>query len=215
MKLKTLILGPFMFCMLWFLGWESYAVYDAREKTEAIFASFRNAENLPVRWDDLDARRQSILLQVEDPKFWTHKGVDLKTPGAGITTITQSLAKWLYFEKFTPGFSKIEQSLIALFVIDPRVPKPVQLDTYLNIAYFGEINGKTIVGFDAAARTFFRKRVPELTERQFLQLVAALVGPNTYTPGTQTNLNRMARIQRYIAGKCRPKSSRDTHYENC
>lgn len=42
---------------------------------------------------DLSAWQLDALLKIEDPAFYRHKGVDLKTPGAGLTTITQSLVK--------------------------------------------------------------------------------------------------------------------------
>lgn len=61
---------------------------------------------------DLDRRQLSILLAMEDPGFYTHKGVDLKTPGAGLTTITQVLVKKLYFKEFKPGLRKIKQILL-------------------------------------------------------------------------------------------------------
>jgi len=204
-----------MFCVLWFLGWESYAIYTAREKTPDIFAPFHDETQLAVRWDDLTPEKQNILLRVEDPKFFAHKGVDWKTPGAGVTSITQAIAKRLYFEKFTPGFAKIEQTLIALFVIDPAVPKTVQMNTFLNIAYLGTKNGTDIIGFNNGANAYFYKDADQLSTFEFVQLTAALVGPNSYTPGTKRNLKRTSKIQALLADKCRPKSNRDVYYENC
>lgn len=215
MKLKTLIFGPLMFCILWFLGWESYAIYTARGKTEEIFAPYQNEHSLAVAWADLTREHRNILLTVEDPRFFEHHGVDLRTPGAGITSITQAIAKRLYFEKFTPGFAKIEQTLIALFVIDPVVPKTVQMNTFLNIAYFGSRQGEEITGFDAAARWYFSKPADGLSSFEFTQLVAALVGPNAYAPGTDANLKRTSKIQALLAGKCAPVSNRDVLYERC
>ena len=211
MKLRTLILGSLMFCILWFLGWEAWAVYAAREKTPEIFAPYRDPSKLSLTWNDLSAEQQNILLSVEDPAYFTHRGIDMRTPGAGTTTITQAIAKRLYFKKFTPGFARIEQSLIAMMVIDPAVDKATQLNTFLSVAYFGE----GLIGFDAAARKFFGKSVPALDRPEYIRLVATLIGPDRTTPGTADNEARAVRIARLIRGECKPQNNRDVTYEAC
>lgn len=209
MKLRTLILGSLMFCLLWFLGWEAWAVYSARKKTAEIFALYNG--DLALRWADLSQEQQEILIRVEDPAFFAHRGIDMRTPGAGITTITQAIAKRLYFEKYTPGFAKIEQSLIALMVIDPAISKEKQLDTFLNVAYFGQ----GVVGFDAAARRHFGKPAKALDRPEFIRLVGALIGPNTYRPGSPQSEARAVRIAAMLRGDCAPNGNRDVYYETC
>lgn len=211
MKLRTLILGVLMFAILWFLGWEAWAVHTARQKTEAIFAPYRDPAALPLTWSDLSPWQRDVLIRVEDPAFWSHRGIDISTPGAGITTITQALAKRLYFEKFTPGFAKIEQSLIAVFVIDPVVDKTTQINTFLAVAYLGE----GIIGFEAAARAHFGRPAAALGRDDFIALVASLIGPNRFAPGTAENAARAARIARLLAGDCRPAGNRDVYYDAC
>ncbi len=215
MKLKTLIFGPLMFCLLWFLGWEAYGIWDARQKTEAIFAEFRNENGLRLLWRDLTPEQQDILIKVEDPKFMTHKGVDLETPGAGLTGITQAIADHLYFGEVTPGFTKLELSLIAFFVIDPQVSKEDQLNTFLNIADFGEVNGLALIGFDEASRVFFAKPPRTLTRSEFIQLVGSLLDPVQFRPGGAANAQRSAKIEAYLKGECQPQSRRDVFYEAC
>lgn len=204
-----------MFCVLWFLGWEAYAVWDARQNTSEIFSEFGDKTALSIQWSDLTARKQEILLKIEDPKFFTHKGLDFETHGVGTSTITQVLARALYFEKFTPGFTEIEQSLIAFFVIDPLISKEMQLTAYLNIADFGEHGGQKLQGFDPAARVFMGKPVDELTNLQFIQLMAVLLEPSTMAPGAPESLKRAAKIEAYVTGKCSPRSRRDVTYDHC
>ena len=74
------------------------------------------------------------MLTVQDPKFYEHSGYDFTTPGAGVTTITQAMTKYLYFKKFTKGFKKIEQTLIAWLAITPMVTKDEQLTVFINTA---------------------------------------------------------------------------------
>ena len=45
----------------------------------------------------------NILIKVEDPDFYDHKGVDFKMPGEGITTITQGVVKNFISRTLTLG----------------------------------------------------------------------------------------------------------------
>jgi len=63
---------------------------------------------LSLESSDFTLRQIDILLTVQEPGFYKHQGIDLSTPGAGITTLTQAVVKKLYFEKFTPGIAKIK-----------------------------------------------------------------------------------------------------------
>ena len=204
-----------MFCVLWFCGWEAYSVWDARQKTDAIFKAFRDDGGVLVGWDDLTAEKQQILIKVVDPKFMTHKGVDFETDGAGKATITQSLARRFYFQSLTPGFGGFEDAMIAFFVIDPQVPKDVQVEVFLNVVGFGEHQGRALIGFDSAARVFFGKSFRDLSRFEFIQLVASLIDPMVYRPGRAENLTRASRIEKVLSGNCAPQSRRDVLYDAC
>jgi membrane peptidoglycan carboxypeptidase len=157
------------------------------------------------------AERIGLLLAIEDPTFYTHRGVDLDTPGAGMTTLTQGLVKLLYYPNgFKPGIEKIRQTLIAQYAL---VSKEEQLRLFLNIAYFGTENGQAIHGFDVASKTYFDKRVQELTNQEFLSLVAMFIGPNALKPGTDENFHRLKLIESYLTGKIVPASVLDVRYE--
>ncbi len=58
------------------------------------------------------------------------------------------------FRKFTSGFPKMEQSLIAIFVIDLQIAKEEQLDAFLSFGYFGKHDGLGLTCFDPASRIF-------------------------------------------------------------
>ena len=98
-----------------------------------------------------------ILLKIEDPAFYEHEGLDFKSLGQGMTTLSQALVKRLYFEKFKPGFAKIEQSLIARFVLHKHFSKDEQLRLFLNLGYFGTLAGEEIIGFSQAAKVYYDK----------------------------------------------------------
>lgn len=201
--------------LLLFVGWETFAVLRARSRTPAILA----ANALPVTTvDQIGARRVAMLLKVEDPGFFRHHGVDFSTPGQGATTMTQSLVKRLYFPNgFTPGFAKIEQSLIARFVFDPAASKRQQLDMFLGLASFGSQHGRDVIGFADAARTFYGKDLTALDDHQFLALVAMLMAPNALDPVRHAgdNAERVRRIVALIEGRCRPRGVTDVRYPDC
>ena len=168
-----------------------------------------DAKNLPR--DKLD-----ILLSVEDPKFFEHHGVDLATPGAGLTTITQALSKELYFDDFRPGIAKIKQTICAL-ALDRRIDKWRQLDLFLNNAYMGTVDGRDIVGFASAAQVYFDKAFDELNREEFISMVAVLPAPNALNPvmHPDENARRVRKIERMLAGDCQPDGLRDVFLKNC
>jgi membrane carboxypeptidase/penicillin-binding protein len=201
--------------LLLFVGFEWFAVARARARTPSIIAETAHRE---LRLGDVGGRRLRMLLRVEDPGFFTHHGVDWSTPGQGMTTLTQGLVKRLYFDGgFKPGFAKIEQSLIARFVFDPAVSKRDQLEISLNWASFGNFHGRPVIGFDAAARTYYGVPFAGLNDRQFVGLVAMLMAPNALDPvrHPRENAERVARIEMLLAGKCVPRGLRDVSYRDC
>ena len=195
---------------------ETWRVTRAQRIVFEVFQPF--AQNAPgLHWSDLSAWQQQALLAVEDPAFFDHKGVDFQTPGAGRTTITQAVVKKLFFAHFTPGFAKIEQSLIARYVVTPNIAKEVQLNAFLNLAYLGRAGEQPIFGFDAAARAFFGKTVDMLGKDEFLRLVGALVAPGNVPPiaGNPASDQRLQRIKRLLGGACRPAGHSDVWLTGC
>lgn len=193
---------------------EGFAVMRARARTPRALASVA-ARPLPLA--SFGQQRIAMALKVEDPSFFTHHGVDFSTPGQGQTTLTQGLVKFLYFDHFKPGFAKIEQSLIARYVLDPAVSKRDQLEIFINYASFGTQNGRQVRGFTDAAQTFYGKPYAQLSDHEFLTLVAMLMGPNTLDPirHPRENAERTARIEKLLAGKCAPLGHDDNSYPAC
>lgn len=167
-----------------------------------------------LRYADLQSHRREVLLAVEDPAFFRHRGVDLETPGAGMTTITQGLVKLMYFPGgFKQGIAKIRQTLIAQYALDALVSKEEQLDLFLNMAYMGSRDGKPVRGFAQAAQAYFGKDFSELSDAEFRSLVAMLIAPNDLAPGTPAHLRRLQRIDAYLSGTSLPSSLLDVEYE--
>lgn len=185
-----------------------------------ILAQVEQSGNLPLALNEFQGQRLSWLLKVQDPDFYQHHGVDLGTPGAGYTTITQGLVKLLFFnDSFKPGFlrwRKMRQTIMAI-ALNARVSKDEQLRLFVNLASMGRHNGRAINGFSPAAQEYYGKDFQNLTDQEYLSLVAVLVSPATYSPAAHPaeNENRVARIQKILAGTCKPVSHSDVFYIAC
>lgn len=172
------------------------------------------AEKFEISINDLSKRQIEIMIKVQDPGFYHHNGIDLSTPGAGLTTITQAITKKLYFENFKPGFEKLKQSLVAWFVVDKMVSKDDQLNLFINLMYFGSVDGKPVVGLESAAKTYYGQTVSKLSEEQYISLIAMLVAPDTFhiINHPAWNTDRTNRIRDLISGKYKPKGLMDQFY---
>jgi membrane peptidoglycan carboxypeptidase len=201
-----------------------YSIQAARKYTREIISldieksQWRHPNGIIKKFDllshDLSKRQTEILIKVQDPGFYNHKGIDLSTPGAGLTTITQAIVKKLYFDKFKSGIAKIKQSLIARFVANKLIPKEDQLTLFINTMYFGNVDGKPIVGIEHAAKAYYDQPVKNLTEEQYISLIAMIVMPGTFhiIDHPEWNRDRTNRIKALIAGKYKPKGLMDQFY---
>jgi membrane peptidoglycan carboxypeptidase len=201
-----------------------YSIHEARKYTREIIsldvgkAQWRQPNGKINEFElfsqDLSKRQLEILIKVQDPGFYSHNGIDLSTPGAGLTTITQAIVKKLYFDNFKPGIAKIKQSLIARFVVNELIPKDDQITLFINTMYLGNIDGKSIVGLETAANAYYHQPVNKLTEDQYISLIAMLVMPKTFhiIEHPEWNMDRANRIKALIAGEYKPKGLMDQFY---
>jgi Transglycosylase len=197
------------------VAWEGYAVWKAESRTAEILAIWM-AKPQPLALASLSPEQRDILLKVEDPGFYGHSGIDVSSPGQGMTTITQGLVKLLYFDPFRPGFAKIEQSLIARFVLNRHLNKDQQLTLFINHAYLGAHGGRQIHGFAEASLAYFGKPFDTLGRDEYIGLVGMLIGPNEFRPDNPGAYNeRVARIKALLAGQCKPTGVFDPHYSGC
>lgn len=206
--------------MLILLGvclYEAWRVVAARASAEKIFADILTSPDLLINHADISERHINILLKVEDPNFYTHDGLDFKTPGTGLTTITQALTKRLFFSDFKKGFAKIEQSLIAKYAVHPKIGKDDQLIAFFNIAYFGRCEDAQLYGFSDAALCYYGKEFSGLSQEEYIELVAMLIGPGRFNPRFPEKglTHRTEKISRLITGQCYPKGLQDVYYEHC
>ena len=206
----VIILWTFVFFTIYYLT----IIIKARTYTRDVVAAGIQSVSREFSIDDFTERQIKILLAVEDPAFYEHGGMDMTTPGAGLTTITQALVKKIYFRKFKSGVAKLKQTLIAVFALNPQVSKKDQLNLFINMVYLGSVRGEQVTGFREAAWEYFNKPFNSLTEDEYISLVAMLIAPKTFhvLEHPDWNAERVHRIKKLISGEYQPKGLMDLYY---
>lgn len=184
-----------------------------------LVAQFERSTPMPLDPARFGETRRDWLLRVDDPAFYLHHGMNGRTPGAGYTTITQGLVKLLFFDDFRPGlfrWRKVKQTIIAI-AFDARVSKNEQLRLFVNAVYLGHQDGHDVRGFSEASVEYFGKPFSQISDEEYLELVAVLLGPNKFSLATHPDRNheRVQRIRRLLAGECQPVSVEDVEYAAC
>ena len=208
----ALTLVALIFLYIGYLGWriaEERSVVSG--KVDGILARADPAELA------LSPDRIAMVLKVEDPTFWSNKGIDFVTPGAGMTTLSQSLGKHIFFDDFQPGFRKGELLALTRFALYAKVDKARTLNAVVASAYLGTDRGRAVIGFADGAQTWFGKPLSRLSDREFLELQAMLLAPDQLKPGRGDTERavRVARIERLLAGRCQPTGLRDVALKGC
>ncbi|MFC4874795.1 transglycosylase domain-containing protein [Negadavirga shengliensis] len=213
MKKKVFLLVGLVFLAVFTYYFTSIII--ARVKTKGIVEEALASDRMKLELDDLSHEQLDGLIKVQDPNFYHHKGVDFKTPGTGVTTISQGLVKFYYFDNFRPGPQKIKQTLIARFAFDPLTPKDTILKLFINEAYLGQENGKPLKGFENAAQYFFGKEFKKLEWDEYLSLISMIRAPFTfhYFDEREKNLERVSRIKKVLAGEYIPVDNSDLFYD--
>ena len=147
--------------------------------------------------DEMPQRLRQAVIATEDASFYDNPGIDLRGVAraaitdlrhgelrSGGSTITQQLARNLYFEadeRASPSpLRKAREALLAL-QLDRALSKDEILERYLNRVYFGNL----AYGLEAASRTYFGKSARELDLGESALLAGLLQSPAAYDPFTQ------------------------------
>ena len=149
----------------------------------------------------------NAVIATEDHRFWSHHGVDkLRTlkalwitlfePGRiqGASTITQQLAKNLFFSFERSYMRKFRELLVAL-QIESHFSKEDILEAYINQIAFGP----QAHGIEQAARTFFGKTASELDLAEAAMLAGLPKSPTRYNP--YRHMDRAKQRQRIVLAR--------------
>jgi penicillin-binding protein 1A len=148
-----------------------------------------------VPWRDIPVDLRRATVAIEDERFYKHDGVDLnaivragiknlesgKTVQGG-STITQQLVRALYIKDPKRDFArKIREAKLASELEDKH-SKTWILHNYMNTIPYGTVGGRTAIGIEAAAVTFFDKHAKNLTLDESALLAGLPQAPSQYNP---------------------------------
>jgi penicillin-binding protein 1A len=149
----------------------------------------------PVSIKKMPISLQYATVAIEDQRFFQHDGVDLEgVLRAGIknldqgkvvqggSTITMQLMRNLYISDPKRDLErKIQEAKMALEYEKDHTKRQI-LAKYLNTAAYGTIDGRTALGVQGAAKTYFSKPVSKLNLEQSALLAGLPQAPSEYNP---------------------------------
>lgn len=161
-----------------------------------------------VSIDQIPEHMQDAFIAIEDSRFRSHNGIDLKgIVRAGVTgimsgefsqgasTITQQLIKNSIFEDFVNETKwesverKIQEIYLAIQIEKTINDKDVILENYLNTINLGQ----NTLGVQAAAKRYFGKDVSELTLSESACIAGITQSPGNLNPITNPEANAKRR----------------------
>ena len=147
-------------------------------------------DRILLRYAQMPESIKQAVVAVEDQRFWTHHGVDLRgvlraayqdaangTVVQGGSTITQQLIKNLYLSDTQTLARKVDEAILA-WQLEDQLTKEQILAKYLNTVYFGE----GAYGIQAAAQTYFGVDANGLSLSQSATLAGLIAVPNSFDP---------------------------------
>ena len=160
------------------------------DRNRNLLTVYRGTENrIVVPLSAIPQRLRDAYVAVEDARFYSHSGVDLKrivgafvanltTSGTqGGSTITQQLIKNTLLSPEQSYKRKIQEAFLAM-QLETRYSKDEILEAYLNKIYLGE----NYYGVKVAAKGYFGKELGELTLRECAMLAGITNNPYYYNP---------------------------------
>ena len=150
-----------------------------------------NDNRTPIEYEDINPETINALIAIEDERFYSHPGIDLKATlraivflnqRGGASTITQQLARQLFvgvrsrniFQAIT---QKIKEWVIAVR-LEKQYTKEEILTMYLNIYDFGYYGD----GIKSASNIYFSKEPIDLKIEESAMLIGMLQNSSLYDP---------------------------------
>lgn len=170
-------------------------VYDSKGNlTETLVKS--GANRLEATYEELPQCLIDAFVAIEDARFWSHKGVDLRsmmraavgvltgdTSAGGGSTLTQQLIKNNIFaggneDTFGEKLErKIQEQYLAI-QLEKIMDKKIILKNYLNTINLGN----NTLGVKSAAQRYFGKDVSELTLSEATVIAGITQNPSKFNP---------------------------------
>ncbi len=173
---------------------------------EKIGEFFREARIL-TPYEKIPKHVVQAFLAAEDDKFFQHKGLNYQAifraalanlragrAEQGASTITQQVAKTFFLRKEKTLIRKIREAMLA-FKLEESLRKEDILYLYLNQIFFGAQS----YGVAAAAQTYYRKPLDQVTIAEAALLAGLPKAPSDYSP--TKNPQAAKDRQRYVLSR--------------
>ena len=189
-------------------------VYDSKGNlTETLVKSGSN--RLEATYEELPQCLIDAFVAIEDSRFWSHHGVDLRSmiraavgiltnnPAGGGSTLTQQLIKNNIFaggneDSFGEKLERKLQEQYLAIQLEKIMDKEIILKNYLNTINLGN----NTLGVKSAAKRYFGKDVSELTLSEATVIAGITQNPTKYNPlsekGQRNNEEKRRVILQYM-----------------
>jgi penicillin-binding protein 1A len=180
----------------------AYSIVYSEE--DQVIGKFLMDNRIPISYERFPKQLVNAFIASEDADFFQHKGVDYKgilramfknfLAGRivqGGSTITQQVAKTFFLTPKRSLNRKLKEVAYA-FGLEQNLTKEEILGLYLNNIYLG--NGA--YGVEAAADSYFNKRVEQLNLAEMAMMAGLVKAPSRYSP--VNNLKRAKDRQAYV-----------------
>lgn len=185
----------------------STTVYD-NEGNQLTKLVAENSNRIYVKMDKIPDYLQHAFVAIEDERFYTHNGIDIKgimragvkalTSGdlsQGASTITQQLLKNNVFTSWTSESSKVDkfkrkfQEQYCAVQLEKNLDKDTILENYLNTINLGQ----GTLGVQAASMRYFGKPCSELTVSEAAVIACITQNPSKWNPISHPDNNKIRR----------------------
>ncbi|MCX8118206.1 MAG: PBP1A family penicillin-binding protein [Desulfobacterota bacterium] len=184
---------------------EAYSIVYSED--DEVVGKFLLNNRIPISYEKIPKPVIQAFLAAEDAEFFEHRGIDyrgilralLKNILAGKivqggSTITQQVTKTFFLTPQRSLLRKLKEVAYA-FGLERNFTKEEILTLYLNHIYLG--NGA--YGIEAAAESYFNKRVEQLNLAEIAMLAGLAKAPSRYSP--VHNLSRAKERQHYVLSR--------------
>jgi penicillin-binding protein 1A len=171
---------------------------------DEVVGKFLLDNRIPISYEKIPKPLIQAFLAAEDAEFFQHRGVDYKGIARALlknlmagrivqggSTITQQVTKTFFLTPRRSFLRKLKEVAYA-FGLERNFTKEEILTLYLNHIYLG--NGA--YGIEAAAESYFNKRVEQLNLPEIAMLAGLVKAPSRFSP--VNNLPRAKQRQNYV-----------------
>lgn len=159
-------------------------VYDM--EGNEIASLYDEQNRIMVTYEDIPKHTVNAIISIEDERFFTHQGIDIKRTGAAIvtyvlnggestyggSTITQQLVKNITADDEKAWQRKIREWYRAIS-LEGKLEKEQIFESYVNTIYYGD----GCYGIEVTSNHFFGKSVGELNIAESAAIAAMIQSP--------------------------------------